>query len=587
MPAARSDWSTRLRLASGLALMTFAATHLSNHALGIHSLAAMEAGRDLFVGIWRSWPGTLLLYGALACHLVLGVHKLYRRRTLRMPPWEMAQIALGLMIPFWLVVHVIGTRGVHELYGVHDSYAYELDVLWPEGAWRQTVMLLLVWLHACIGVHFWLRLRPWYGHARPWLLLIAVLLPTLSLIGFVDGGRELRARAAADPAWLAAAARAGDWPDAAEQAWIYRVEGRTLNGFVLLLAAVAGARGARHLWSRYGGRVRVRYPDGTVVAIAPGMSVLEASRSAGIPHASVCGGRGRCSTCRVRVGDGLEGLPGPAPDEARILVRIAADHGVRLACQLRPRHDLGVVPLLPAGGGPRDVRVQVNPAQGVEREVAVLFADLRAFTRMAEGRLPYDVVFVLNQYFRAMGQAIEEQGGRVDKFIGDGIMALFGVDREPAIACREALAATRAMALALEGLNEHLAHDLREPLRIGIGLHAGPVILGEMGYRRATSLTAVGDTVNVAARLEALTKEFDVQLVVSARLAESAGVDLSAAELREIEIRGRQRPLRVRLVPDARALPVAMAGGRRSHNLARNWWPMLLTRRRTLEARLP
>jgi adenylate cyclase len=583
--AARSDVTTRLRLASGLVLMSFAATHLINHALGIHSLAAMEGGRALFVAVWRSAPGTPLLYGALACHVALVVHKLYRRRTLRVPPWEMAQIALGLLIPFWLVVHLVGTRGVHELYGVDDSYAYELDVLWPGGAWRQSIMVLIVWLHGCIGVHFWLRLRPWYGRARPWLLVIAVLLPTLSLIGFANGGRELRARAAADPAWLATEARAGAWPDAAERAWVYDVEERLLNGFVLLLAVVAGARGARHLWSRYAGRVRLRYPDGTAVGIAPGMSVLEASRSAGIPHASVCGGRGRCSTCRVRVGDGADRLPPPAPDEARVLARIGADHGVRLACQLRPTHDLAVVPLLPASAGPRDVRVQVNPGQGIEGEVAVLFADLRAFTRMAEGRLPYDVVFVLNQYFKAMGHAIEEQGGRVDKFIGDGIMALFGVDREPATACREALAATRAMALALERLNEHLAHDLREPLRIGIGLHAGPVILGEMGYGRVTSLTAVGDTVNVAARLEALTKEFDVQLVVSARLAERAGVDLSAAELREIEIRGRRRPLRVRLVSDARTLPVAPVGERRSHSLVRNWWPTLTAGRRTLDAR--
>jgi len=191
--ATRSDLTTRLRLASGLVLMTFVATHLINHAPGIHSLAAMEVGRMLFLAVWRSAPGTLLLYGALACHIALVVHNLYRRRTLRMPPWEMAQIVLGLLIPFWLVVHLVGTRGVHELYGVDDSYAYELDVLWPEGAWRQSTMVLIVWLHGCIGVHFWLRLRPWYGQARPWLLVIAVLLPTLSLIGFADGGREVRA----------------------------------------------------------------------------------------------------------------------------------------------------------------------------------------------------------------------------------------------------------------------------------------------------------------------------------------------------------------------------------------------------------
>ena len=112
------------------------------------------------------------------------------------------------------------------------------------------------------------------------------------------------------------------------------------------------------------------------------------------------------------------------------------------------------------------------------------------------------------------------------------------------------------MALALERLNRELAHDLREPLKMGIGLHVGPVILGHMGFGRASSLTAIGDPVNVASRLEALTKEVGVQLVVSARLAERAGVDLAGLELREIEIRGRRRPLRVRLVPDAGLLPV-------------------------------
>jgi adenylate cyclase len=112
------------------------------------------------------------------------------------------------------------------------------------------------------------------------------------------------------------------------------------------------------------------------------------------------------------------------------------------------------------------------------------------------------------------------------------------------------------MAHALEVINRQLAQDLREPLKMGIGLHVGPVILGEMGFGRASALTAIGDPVNVASRLEELTKEFGVQLVVSARLAERAGVDLAGLELREIEIRGRRRPLRVRLVPDAGLLPV-------------------------------
>ena len=561
----RSDIATRLRLASGLVLMAYVCTHLINHTLGIYSLAAMEAGGRVFAAVWRPVPGTVLLYGAFAVHVVLTLHKLWRRRSLRMPAWEMAQVALGLAIPFWLVVHIIGTRGSYQVFGVDDTYAYVLNTLWPESAARQSLMLILVWLHGCIGIHFWLRLRPWYRPLRPWLFAPALLLPTLALIGFADASRELRARAESDPAWLEQRAAAQSWLPPSEMGWIYATERQVVLGFTVVLLGTLGARAVRGIWGRHGGRVRLRYPNNVTVSIEPGMSVLEASRAAGMPHASVCGGRGRCSTCRVRLGDGADQLPPPAPDEARVLARIGAPDGVRLACQLRPTRDLAVVPLLPAAAGPQDVRVQVNPGQGIERDVAVLFADLRAFTRMSEGRLPYDVVFLLNQYFKAMGQAVEAQGGRVDKFIGDGIMALFGVDRDLAAACRQALAAARAMAFALEQLNHELAHDLREPLRIGIGLHVGPAILGQMGYRRATALTAIGDTVNVAARLEALTKEFDVQMVVSTRLAEHAGVDLGAFEERRIEIRGRRRPLRVRLIGDARALPlevtpVALAG---------------------------
>jgi adenylate cyclase len=112
------------------------------------------------------------------------------------------------------------------------------------------------------------------------------------------------------------------------------------------------------------------------------------------------------------------------------------------------------------------------------------------------------------------------------------------------------------MSIALDALNREIRADLAEPLRIGIGLHAGPVILGEMGYGRATSLTAIGDVVNVASRLEALTKEVSAELVVSARLARRAGIDLVAFDAHDIDIRGRRRPLRVHVVADAASLPI-------------------------------
>ena len=135
------------------------------------------------------------------------------------------------------------------------------------------------------------------------------------------------------------------------------------------------------------------------------------------------------------------------------------------------------------------------------------------------------MVFLLNRYFRATGQAIEAAGGRVDKFIGDGVMAIFGLGTDPQTACRQALDAARRMALALDDLNEAMSGDLDLPFRIGIGLHAGPAIVGEMGYERAAQITAIGDTVNTASRLETLTKEFGAELVVSQELLDRAGVD--------------------------------------------------------------
>lgn len=547
----------RTRLGSGLVLFFFVATHLLNHALGLIGLDAMEAGREVFLLLWRNPLGTTVLYGALATHLSLVLYSLYNRRSLRLiTPGEVLQITLGLLVPPLVVVHVLANRGLHEVFGLEDRYAYVLLSIWAfdwkEGL-QQSFATLVAWFHGCMGVNYWLRLKPWYETWRIRLYTAALLLPTLSLAGFLSGAREA-ALLYADPLWRERYLSLVKLPGQAGIDWVNAASKLAYGLISVILIGVLAAWTIRRLAEARKGLVTLIYPEGRRVRIKPGLSVLEASREAGIPHASVCGGRGRCSTCRVRTGPGAEHLEPPSEEEVRVLSRVGAPEGVRLACQIRPDRDLMVTPLLPAAGA-SDGYNRPGYVQGSEREICILFADLRGFTRFAELKLPYDVVFLLNQYFRAMGQAVEKAGGQLDKFIGDGVMALFGLHNGSAAGCRDALEAARAMAQALEALNESLKHDLPEPLRMGIGLHAGTVIVGEMGYARAMTVTAIGDAVNTASRLEGLTKEFAVQLVVSRRVAKRAGVNLKMFQRREIEVRGRRQPMPIYLVPSALDLP--------------------------------
>ncbi len=542
-----------IRLASGLVLFTFVVCHLANHALGLISLDAMNAGLEVFRKVWRNPVALALLAAALLSHIVLAMRSIYRRRTLRLRPWEWAQVAVGLLIPLILFEHILGT---FVSSAVFDVDVYLQTIYWvsrPFVGVEQAVLLVLVWVHGCIGLHFWLSVKPWYGRALPYLYAGALLVPALSLAGYVASGFEMRALAEQDGVVEQVFRRANFSSEMA--AFVADATTAVRAGFVALIALALGGRWLRLAIRRAAGVPRITYPEGRTVDLRPGATVLETSRAAGIPHASVCGGRGRCSTCRVRVAAGAAELPAAAPDEAKVLRRIGAPPDVRLACQLRPTHDLEVTPLLPAAATARDGFSRPGYLSGDEREIAILFADLRGFTTLSDAKLPYDVVFLLNRYFAAMGKAVEDAGGRIDKFIGDGVMALFGVESGAAEGCRRALAAARGMSVQLDELNRALADDLPAPLRMGIGIHVGPAIVGEMGYGRAKSLTAVGDAVNTASRLEGLTKEFGAQLVVSDAVARRAGIDLTAFEARRTELRGKKRTMKVRVLASAQEVP--------------------------------
>ena len=547
----------RIRLISGLVLFAYVLSHFANHGLGLISLESMEAGRRIFLILWRSLPGTILLYGALAVHFALGLYALYRRREFRMPAMEAGQLLLGLAAVPLLAEHVLGTRLLHEVANVNDSYTYVVLVLWklaPAKGVLQAMALLVVWSHAVIGLGYWLRLKPAFLRLLPWLTGLVVLVPVLALLGFVSAGREIAVRAR-EAGWLVDAKARINWPQEGAVELVHDLQQAVWLGVAAALAAVLAARAAKALWERRRGTVVITYPGPREVRVRKGTSVLETSRLKGIPHASVCGGRGRCSTCRVRVGQGRDDVTPPREEERRVLKRVGAAPDMRLACQLRPEKAISVTPVLAPTAGIADAHAGVAAAHGHEQEIAILFADVRGFTELSDGRLPYDVVFILNRYFTAMGKAVEGAGGRIDKFMGDGVMALFGVGEGGDAGARNAIKATRAMARELIALNRSLEGEISSPIRIGIGIHMGPVILGEMGYGRARQFTAIGDSVNTASRLESLTKEYGCQLVLSEDVARASRLEFSPWPRQEVEVRGLKRPLTVIAIEDATTLP--------------------------------
>ena len=549
----------RTRQATGLVLFAFVSSHFLNHALGLISLNVQEGGKLWFIEVWRFPLMSILFYGSIIIHILIALRALYRRNTLVMPFWEAAQLVLGLALPLLLIEHMLGTRGADELFGMHASYKFVVLLYWTLAPLKGPIIasaLLVAWIHGCIGLHFWLRLKPTYVKLAPFLLVIAVLLPSFALLGVIASAREA-AVLSTDPEWVAAMQTSTGQPNQDALNFVTFWTSSVRYGFAALIAATLLARAIRLRRQANHETLQLTYPGDNVIKVARGITILEASRSKGLPHAAVCGGRGRCSTCRVRIGAGLDDLPPPDEDEMRVLTRIGATPNIRLACQTRPSGDIEVVPLLPPGIAPTDQSGRPRYLHGDERQIAILFADLRGFTSISENKLPYDVVFILNRYFAEMGTAIEDAGGYVDKFIGDGIMALFGIESGPREGCQTALEAARKMLHGLDVINAELSHDLDEPLRIGIGIHAGPAVVGEMGHGRATAITAIGDAVNTASRLEAMTKDNAVQLIISETVAQWAGITLDDVPSREIEVRGKSESISVLFIEDAQTLASA------------------------------
>jgi adenylate cyclase len=359
-----------VRLTAGLIMFSYATCHLVSHATGLFLLDGIQRiGHDIVLAPWRTTAGLSILLAAFLTHLGLGLTALYRRRHLRMPAIEAWQLCLGLTIPLLLVFHVTDARLAVLFYGLEDSYFRVLYLFWltdPLGNLpRQFALLVAVWTHGCIGIHMWLRLRPWYPQWSLVLGVPAISLPVLAILGVTNAGWDTILHASVEPGFAAAhGPPAPGTSDAGAVAALGLLVTRLQLGYVALVAAILVLRALRNAHERHRAGVRIDYSVGRSIVVPRGFSILEASRWAGIPHASICGARGRCSACRVRVLHGLERLATPTAAELVTLQRIRAPPvGLTFSCvALPPRPPEILLRSLTRGFSDRAAAITAGPA---------------------------------------------------------------------------------------------------------------------------------------------------------------------------------------------------------------------------------
>jgi adenylate cyclase len=502
-------WRGRLRLASALVMLTFVVCHLTAHSFLLVSFEDAEMARKILMYPWGTLAGTALLVAVFLVHYSNALWSIYTRRSLHLTRWEWTQLVLGLCIPLVLTFHVVATRIAKTVLDVDTFYTTVFIAQWIIFPWLgavQVLAVILVWAHACVGIHYWLRTKRWYPNWRPLFFTIGLLLPTLALAGFITGGNQVLREAknadfvqnSLDDANLTPEATA-EIVRMADVGWIICL--------VLVVLPFAG-RGLRGWYYRRRRPPMLAHANGRKIPVLAGATVLETLRANGIAHASVCGGRGRCTTCRILVTKGLDQLAAASDLEAAALSRIGASGGLRLACQIRPTADLSVMPLLAADAGAADGSVR-GGLEGSERPITVVFVD-----------------------------------GHYSQFTGDGLMALYGLyATDPATGPADAMRGAREMLQRLDQLNYQMRGDLREPLRIGIGIHYSEAIVGAMGPPRSQIITAIGDTVNTCARLESLTKDYGCAVIISRQAAVAAGLPFNGQTLHQAPVKGRTEPV--------------------------------------------
>src|SRR6478736_6159578 len=359
----RSVGVRQFRLACGLVLFAYLLSHFINHALGNISMDALATGVRYHTAFWRSLPVSTVFYAAATAHAGLGIWALYQRRQFHWKAIEPTQLVLGLSIPALIITHLAGVRIDDVLFQHQKLYPqvfYSYWIIWPYKMWLMFIVLIVSWVHGCIGLYFWLRIKAFFETAAPFLLAAAVLIPTLAMLGLYQGGRRV-VHDSGTAQWKADNLSPRQVGTAAEQDIIDSIVAYFLIGYFGLI----------------------------------GFFLIAPSLRNNVPHASVCGGRARCSTWRIRVIGDCSSLPKPSKREAFVLNRVGAglDPAIRLACQLRPEADLSFFQIFLPQITAASLRTSSPSRIGEERYLVSMFVDMRGSTKLAEKRLPFDTVF--------------------------------------------------------------------------------------------------------------------------------------------------------------------------------------------------
>lgn len=281
-------------------------------------------------------------------------------------------------------------------------------------------------------------------------------------------------------------------------------------------------------------------PDDKGFDIEVGETILAATLRAGIAHAHACGGQAKCSTCRIWILDGLEACEARTEAELALTEPLGFGPEIRLACQTKVSGDVRFRRLVLDEA---DLEITSQLARkhygscGESKDIVVLFCDIRDFTGFSEFLSSYDVMFVLNRYFYQMGEVIERNGGYIDAFIGDEIMALFGIEDDDNAPLRGVKSALEMLDV-VDNLKPYMEAMYGRSFDVGVGLHYGEAVIGTIGSANKEKLTAIGTTVNVASRIEAANKDAGTRLLISEELYERVKDDVVMQDFLRVKLRG-------------------------------------------------